>query len=58
MKTYIGDSVYADCDGVGIVLTTENGGDPSNRRYREPETYTAFVEWVNGLRRARRKVEA
>ena len=32
-KTYLGDSVYAEFDGHGIVLTTENGlpTDPSNR---------------------------
>ena len=32
MKEYLGDSVYADFDGYGVTLTTENGrpGDPSN----------------------------
>lgn len=30
-KRYIGDSVYVDCDGYSIILTTENGtGNASN----------------------------
>jgi len=38
MKQYLGDSVYAEFDGDGIVLTTENGfGGPSNKIYLEPE---------------------
>ena len=39
MKTYLGDSVYADFDGYGVTLTTENGliNDPSNTIYLQPE---------------------
>jgi hypothetical protein len=29
IKQYIGDSVYAEFDGCGITLTTENGGAPT-----------------------------
>lgn len=46
-KTYIGDSVYADFDGYGIVLTTENGtGSPSNTIYFEPDTLSNLFEYV------------
>ena len=46
MKEYLGDSVYADTDGFGIWLTTENGlaTDPSNRIYLEPDVYNAWNE--------------
>ena len=29
-KIYLGDSVYAVCDGYSVTLTTENGFGPSN----------------------------
>jgi len=29
-KTYLGDSVYSEDTDDGLVLTTENGGPPSN----------------------------
>ena len=43
-KTYLGDSVYAEFDGFGIWLTTENGlpGDPSNRIFLESEVLHAL----------------
>ena len=52
-KQYLGDSVYAEFDGHGIVLTTENGyeDDPRNRIVLEPGTYAAlteYVEWLKG----------
>ena len=52
MKTYLGDSVYADCDGYGIRLTTENGGpcDPSNVIYLEPEVIHALIRYVETLK--------
>lgn len=52
-KTYLGDSVYAEFDGYGLVVTTENGlpDDPSNLICMEPEVVKAFVkfakEWYN-----------
>ena len=51
MKTYLGDSVYAEFDGYCIVLTTENGSPscPSNTIHMEPaciEALGAFVEKI------------
>jgi hypothetical protein len=45
-KDYLGDSVYAEFDGFGIVLTTENGDGPSNRIVLEPEVLTALNRYV------------
>lgn len=52
MKTYLGDSVYADFDGYHVVLTTENGSpvDPSNRIACEPEVLTALDQFIKELR--------
>lgn len=52
-KQYLGDSVYAEFDGNGIILTTENGYplDPSNKIYLEPEVFRALNEYVIGLKR-------
>lgn len=41
-KDYLGDSVYADFDGRGIVLTTDNGTGASNTIYMEPEVLRAL----------------
>lgn len=51
-KQYLGDSVYADFDGYGIVLTTENGypDDPRNRIVLEPEVLVAFERYVASLK--------
>jgi hypothetical protein len=51
-KTYLGDSVYAECDGYHIVLTTENGtpSDPSNRIALEPEVLSQLNVFARALR--------
>ena len=49
-KTYLGDSVYAEHDGYGLTLTTENGYGPSNTIYLEPEVYAALTRYVERLR--------
>lgn len=52
MKTYLGDSVYAEYNGVGIVLTTENGlsGDPSNSIFLEPTVLAALNSFHESLK--------
>jgi hypothetical protein len=42
MKTYLGDSVYAEHDGYMLTLTTENGYGPSNTIHLEPEILDAL----------------
>jgi hypothetical protein len=51
-KKYIGDSVYAECDGCGgITLTTENiGAAPSNTIYLEPDVLMALNRLVDHLK--------
>jgi hypothetical protein len=49
-KRYIGDGVYVDFDGYGIVLTTENGISETNRIVLEPEVYGLLLEYVKALK--------
>jgi hypothetical protein len=46
MKRYIGDGVYAEYDGFGYWLTTENGVSVTNRIYLEPEVWEALKGFV------------
>jgi len=52
MKDYLGDSVYAEFDGFGIWLTTNNGylDDPRNKIYLEPQVYFALLRFVEQVR--------
>jgi len=52
-KQYLGDSVYAETDGYGIWLTTENGyfNDPSNKIYLEPSVLQSLNDYLNWLRK-------
>lgn len=45
MKTYVGDSVYAEWNGHEIILTTENGyiDDPRNRIVIERDSWERLV---------------
>jgi hypothetical protein len=46
-KAYIGDSVYAAFDPQNaIVLTTENGGPPSNTIILEPDVWSNLKRFV------------
>jgi hypothetical protein len=47
LKQYLGDSVYAECDGFRVILTTENGypDDPRNRIVLEPEAVYALTRF-------------
>ena len=48
-KRYLGDGVYVDFDGYGLVLTTSNGVFVSNTIYLEPIVYKALTEYVASL---------
>jgi hypothetical protein len=52
-KIYLGDSVYAESDGYGIWLTTENGypDDPRNKIYLEPSVLATFDDYRAYLRK-------
>jgi hypothetical protein len=47
-KTYLGDSVYADWDGLALILATENGcgGDPTNAIIMEPDALMALLRFL------------
>lgn len=49
-KQYLGDSVYASVEKGMICLTTENGAEPSNTIYLEPEVYAALLRWVQWVK--------
>ena len=50
-KTYIGDSVYASCDGYHIILETINDGvNASNRIALEPSVMDALKRYESDLR--------
>ena len=48
-KVYLGDAVYAEFDGHGIKLTTEDGYRATNTIVLEPEVYDALVKYVDDL---------
>jgi len=50
-KAYLGDSVYIDFDGYGLVLTTENGIETTNRIYLEPEVFNKLEVYVKELKK-------
>jgi len=41
--------VYADFDGFGIILTTENGVETTNTIYLEPEVLIALNRYMENL---------
>ena len=49
MKTYLGDSVYAELRDGGVLLTTENGlaTDPSNSIFLEPSVLHSLKRFAN-----------
>jgi Mn-dependent DtxR family transcriptional regulator len=49
-KVYLGDSVYVEFDGYGLVLTTENGYGPTNTIIMEPEVVHNLQEYVAALK--------
>ena len=46
-KVYLGDGVYAQNDGFGLMLTTENGISIENIIYLEPDTYQRLLDYMN-----------
>ncbi len=48
-KEYLGDSVYAAADTSidSLILTTENGGSPSNTIFLELEVIEALKNYIN-----------
>lgn len=54
MKSYLGDGVYVNIQGVAIVLTTEVGnGIPANEIVLERETVQALLNFVQKLKEKR-----
>ncbi len=51
-KDYLGDGVYVDFDGFGLILTTENSISVSNHIYLEPEVLRALFEYTERPRAA------
>lgn len=50
LKRYIGDGVYVDYDGnLGLVLTTEDGVNVTNRIVLEPMVYEALDAYVRSF---------
>ncbi len=49
-KSYIGDGCYAEWDGYGITLTTENGISVTNKIFLEPETLRALNLYSASIR--------
>ena len=42
-KHYLGDGAYAEFDGFGLWVTTENGIEVTNRIYLEPEVMASLL---------------
>ena len=45
-KQYLGDAVYVDDDGFGVVLTTEDGVRVTNRIVLEPAVVDALLLYL------------
>ena len=48
-KVYLGDGAYADFDGYGIILTTEDGISIQNTIYLEPEVLNSLLKYTHSL---------
>lgn len=47
IKVYLGDGAYAEYDGFGIILTTEDGVSISNRIVLEPDMINRLIQFAN-----------
>lgn len=54
MKAYLGDAVYVDYDGYGLVLTTEDGISTTNIIVLEPDIYDALTRYVESLKQVQK----
>lgn len=54
-KDYMGDGVYANFDGFGIILTTENGAYATNTIYLEPQVMKALLGFAERVAAARKE---
>ena len=45
-KTYVGDGVYAEITPQGLVLTTNDGIEETNRIVLEPEVWSAVLAFI------------
>ena len=43
--SYLGDGVYALCDGFGIWLHTNDHENPTDRVFLEPQVFEALVQF-------------
>ena len=48
-KTYLGDGVYVEFDGYGLVLTAENGISTTDTIVLEPHIFSALTAFVESL---------
>lgn len=55
-KSYLGDGVYVDYDGYGLVMTTENGIETTNSIYLEPKVIAALDRYREQLSNRVRQV--
>ena len=46
LKYYLGNGVYVETDGFGLVLTTSNGKQTTNIIYLEPQMCQNLVEYL------------
>lgn len=49
-KDYLGDGVYIETDGYGLILTTEDGISIQNTIYLEPEVLSAINRYVERMK--------
>lgn len=51
-KRYLGDAVYAEQDGLDLILTTENGIKVTNRIVLEPQILNELCIYLQLVRKA------
>jgi hypothetical protein len=49
VRAYLGDSIYASFDGFNVVLTTENGLEPSNTIVLEPQVCQELINFITNI---------